>query len=175
LHPRDVLGSYARLKGLPHVIVDRSITRLEASDAAADFDSLAPNLTDRAHLAATLAHSDVLINFASTTTIEACIFDTPVINIGFDPIDDVPLPLSIRRYFAYEHYRPVVEAGAVRVAHTPAQLIDHVRDYLADPGLDRAGRTRVVHEACAFSDGRSGERVGLAIAHQVHRLTSAAV
>ena len=36
------------------------------------------------HLGDTLYHADVVVNVASTITIEACIFDTPVVNINFD-------------------------------------------------------------------------------------------
>jgi hypothetical protein len=163
LHPRDTLSAYEGVAQLPGVVLDRSIRRLEDATDPASFDDLVPNREERAHLAATLAYSDVVINFASTTTVEACIFDTPVINIGFDPVPDAPLPLSIRRYFSYEHYRPVLAAGAVRIAQSTADLIAHIRAYLKNPSLDRAGRQRLVDEVCEFSDGRSAERVTRAV------------
>jgi CDP-Glycerol:Poly(glycerophosphate) glycerophosphotransferase len=163
LHPRDVLETYREVSHLPGVILDRRVQRLESLEASADFDGLVPNRDDRAHLAATLAYSDVLINFASTTTVEACIFDTPVVNIGFDPAEGAPLALSIRRYFAYEHYQPVLEAQAVRIAPSPDSLIEDVAAYLADPTLDRVGRQRVVRDVCGFTDGRSTERVARAV------------
>ncbi len=174
LHPRDTLDSYEALQQLPHVFIDPQVKRLRAHGRGTDFDALATTHEDRVHLAATLVHSDVVINFASTTTIEACIFDTPVVNIGFDDVRDVPLALSIRRYFAYEHYQPVLQTGAARVAQSPADLLELVRRYLAEPSLDREGRARLVSETCEYTDGRSGVRVGQAVLRTLQRLPRAA-
>jgi hypothetical protein len=168
LHQRDARDRYAEVERVPGVIVDRRERRLNAPGPAAQFEALSPTRQNRAHLAATLAYSDVVINFASTTTVEACIFDTPVINIGFDPIEHAPLPLSIRRYFSYEHYQPVLETGAARIAATPRELVEQVRAYVTDPGLDRQPRAELVRQVCEFTDGCSGRRVGRAVAAALH-------
>src|SRR5262249_20606049 len=103
LHPRDDPDAYARFRGLPSVTVEKPLAQLNASAKLARFDEVAPTREDRQHLAATVAHSDVLINLASTTTLEAFVFDTPVVNIAFDGAEGLPLPLSARRYYRYEH------------------------------------------------------------------------
>src|SRR5690606_25036713 len=43
-----------------------------------------------------------------------------------------------------DHYRPVMELGAARIARSPEALAAHISAYLADPSLDRAGRRRLV-------------------------------
>jgi hypothetical protein len=53
----------------------------------------------------------------------------------------------------------VTRHGAVRIAASPAEMVEHVNRYLDDPSLDAAGRRSVVAEQCQFTDGRSGERV----------------
>jgi len=53
----------------------------------------------------------------------------------------------------------VTRHGAVRVAGTPAQLVEAIGRYLDDPSLDREGRRRVALEQCGFLDGRAAERV----------------
>jgi CDP-glycerol glycerophosphotransferase (TagB/SpsB family) len=159
LHPRDRMEHYAPVANRRFVLIERSGEVRRAVDGISELDAVYPSRADRAHLAATLAHSDVVINFASTTTIEACIFDTPVVNIGFDDREGLPLPLSIRRYFAYEHYRPVLETQAARVAASPAELIAGVKSYLEQPTLDRDGRAALVRIMCGFTDGRSAKRV----------------
>jgi len=111
-------------------------------------------------LAATLAHSDVIVNFASTTTVEASLFDTPVVNIGFDDTPNLPLPLSIARYYQFEHYRPVVETGAAHIATSSADLVRAVARYLSDPGTHAGGRRELARRCCGFTDGRAGERLG---------------
>ena len=164
VHPRDDVERYRAFAGRPFVVVEKPIARLDGVDGMLPFDLFTPTAGDRAHLAATLAHSDVIVNFASTTTIEACVFDTPVVNVGFDEQDGLPLPLSIRRYYAYEHYRPVVEAGAARVASSPEDLVAEVRRYLEDPAADRAGRRAIVERLCGFTDSDAGRRVAREIA-----------
>jgi CDP-glycerol glycerophosphotransferase (TagB/SpsB family) len=111
------------------------------------------------HLGDTLCHADVVVNVASTISIEACIFDTPVVNINFDGPDESPYVKSARRYYSFTHYVNITSRGAVRVATSPEQLVRDVAAYLATPSLDAAGRKQVVFDQCQFIDGRSAERV----------------
>lgn len=115
------------------------------------------------HLAETLMHSDVVINIASTITIEACIFDTPVVNIGFDGKQAKPYWQSmLSRYFS-DSYKHVTATNGVRIAQNKEELLEQVNAYVNDPNLDREGRIRIVQEQCQYTDGRSGERAGKSI------------
>jgi hypothetical protein len=111
------------------------------------------------HLGDTLCHADVVVNVASTITIEACIFDTPVVNINFDGPGESPYVKSARRYYSFTHYVNITSRNAVRVAQSPEELVRDVAAYLAEPSLDAAGRRQVVLDQCQFTDGRSAERV----------------
>ena len=106
-----------------------------------------------------MRHSDVVVNVASTLAIEAAIFDTPVVNVSFDGETPSEWVRSARRYYRFTHYVNITRHDAVRVAETPAQLVEQVGRYLDDPSLDRDGRRQVVLEQCQFLDGRSAERV----------------
>ena len=174
VHPRDGIEAYAALRHVSRVTVEKPMARLDVVDAVTPTDAFSPTSPQRLHLAATLEYSDVIVNCASTTTLEACMFDTPVINIGFDSEPDLPLPLSVRRYYHYEHYRPVVEAGAVRIADDPDSLVRMVRDYLADPSRDREARRRVVEQMCSPGDGRAAERMARAVLTALGASTRAA-
>jgi hypothetical protein len=66
---------------------------------------------------------------------------------------------SARRYYRFTHYTNITKHGAVRVAETPAALVDAIGRYLDDPSLDREGRRRVALEQCQFLDGRAADRV----------------
>ena len=46
-------------------------------------------------------------------------------------------------------------------------MIDLVNGYLVNPSMDAAGRRRVVVEQCEFTDGRSAERLALAMAGEL--------
>lgn len=159
VHSRDQLADYDGLQDGRRVFVEKPFQQLERGVGQPELDAFTPGAGGRGRLAATLAHSDVVVNFASTTTIEAALFDTPVVNIGFDSEAGLPLPLSIRRYYEYEHYQPVIETGAAQVAWSEAELIDVVGAYLRDPSLDRVGRQALVRHCCAFPEGGAGRRL----------------
>jgi hypothetical protein len=156
LHPRDDRAMYAAFEGMPDVIVEKPFR-----DTVRAGDGLAVDVTaeSQRHLAATLQHSDVIVNVASTIAVEAAIFDTPVVNVAFDGEREAEFARSARRYYQFTHYANITRHGAVKVAWSPPELVEQVRAYLDDPALDRDGRAQVVREQCQFTDGRSAERV----------------
>lgn len=166
VHPRDELEFYRQFEGRPQVIVEKPFrTGRLAEGSAVD-----PTGADRRHLANTLVHSDVVVNVASTIAIEAAICDTAVVNIGFDGPERRPFLDSAARYYQYTHYRPLVEAGAVRVASGPDEMVTLVRRYLEEPTLDGPGRTRAAKELCFCADGRAAERVAGFILSELARV-----
>ena len=156
LHPRDEVEAYREFTNLPHVIIEKPFR-----DTVKVADGLAIDVMPehQKHLGDTLCHADVVVNVASTISVEACIFDTPVVNICFDGPGDHPYVKSARRYYSFTHYVNITSRGAVRVAASPDELVAAVAAYLADPSLDAAGRKQVVLDQCQFTDGRSAERV----------------
>ena len=114
---------------------------------------------DVRHLTATMRHSDVVVNVASTMSLVAAVTGTPAVCVGFD-LDAVPYHESVRRYYEFSHYRHVQECGAVRVAHSMEELVQHITAYLADRSLDRGGRERLLAQMCHQLDGHASERIG---------------
>jgi hypothetical protein len=114
-----------------------------------------------------MRHSDVAVNVASTITIEACVFDTPVVNIAFDGDAACDYARSARRYYAFTHYVNITRHDAVRIASTPGEMVGYINAYLGNRALDAAGRRRVVAEQCQFVDGASGGRFADAAATEV--------
>lgn len=162
LHPRDDVDAYREFAGTPHVIIEKPFRHtVQVADGLA-IDVMPEH---QKHLGDTLCHAGVVVNVASTISVEACIFDTPVVNINFDGPGEIPYVKSARRYYSFTHYVNITARGAVRVAASPAELVSAVAAYLADPKLDAAGRRQVVLDQCQFTDGRSAERVaGLVLA-----------
>ena len=159
LHPKDDGSRWQALRtAFPEVVFTvpgaAHHGRLEAWEPVDDDVRLMVN---------TVCHGDVHINVASTMTIDAAVADRPVINVQFDlrPAGAAPSwGLSIYRY---THYRPVVETGAMRLATSPTQLVEHVNRYLADPSLDAEGRQRLVAQECGVVDGHAGRRAAEAL------------
>jgi hypothetical protein len=159
LHPRDERAAYDSFAGMANVIVEKPFR-----DTVAVADGLAIDVMPehQRHLGDTLCHADVVVNVASTISIEACIFDTPVVNICFDGADR-PFVESATRYYRFTHYVNITRRGAVRVAQSPDEMVAMTARYLADPSLDRDGRRQVVLDQCQFTDGRSADRVSQSV------------
>ena len=156
LHPRDEMSAYREFEGVSDVILEKPFR-----DTVKVADGLAIDVMPehQRHLGDTLCHADVVVNVASTISIEACIFDTPVVNICFDGPEESPYVKSARRYYSFTHYVNITSRGAVRVARSPDEMVSMVARYLIEPSLDAAGRRQVVLDQCQFTDGRSAERV----------------
>jgi hypothetical protein len=117
-------------------------------------------------LGETMLHSDVVVNVASTITIDASIFGTPVVCIGFDMRGERPYLTSVRRFYDFDHYKKLARTSGFRIAARKEDLVTEVHHYLADPTRDREGRQKIVEEQCYYVDGRSAERV----AHHIQNL-----
>jgi hypothetical protein len=156
LHPDDRVGRYLKYRHAPEVILDipeRYLSTLGWTMTQADLQ----------RMTALLRHVDVMVNFATTVTLEAAIVDTPTLLVAFSPID----PQEMQRYVVglhfRMHYKALVERDLVPVAWDRAQLVDWVNRYLDDPSLYREQRAAIVRDWVQFTDGQSGRRLGDAI------------
>lgn len=119
-----------------------------------------PTSEDVRFLANLAHHSDVNINVASTVTLDFAIHDKPVVNLAYDMDGKLPFGMPIYEFhYLMDHYRPVVELGAARVARSPEELAAHVNAYLRDPSLDREGRRRLVELEVGVPVGQASARV----------------
>ena len=143
LHPRDEIRDYDQYVGRPHVVVEKAFRQTAArSGDGMDVDFMSENTR---HLADTLFHSDVVLNVASTLAIEAAIFNTPVINIGFDGQPGSNRAL-MEWHYGSTHFQKVVRSGAVRIAQSSGELVDFINTYLDNPSQDADGRQRLNFE-----------------------------
>lgn len=112
----------------------------------------------------TFRHAAVVVNLSSTVTIDAAIFDVPVVNLDFDPQPgqaDNRLIYDINH--RWNHFKPVAESGGVRLVKNFSELSNAVENYLKNPSLHHAGRKWIVQYVCEYLDGRCGERMGNAV------------
>lgn len=141
IHPRDDYENYREFSDVHGCCVERS----GKVDGCAEMD-----YADIINLKNSIQYSDLNINYASTISIEACVFDKPIINVGF--IDRFALA------YDFNHYRPIYKSGAVRLAKTDDELASLINTYLEKPALDREARDRIVREYVGFTDGLSYKR-----------------
>jgi len=112
----------------------------------------------------TFRHAAVVVNLSSTVTVDAAIFDKPVVNLDFDPQPgqaDQKLIYDINH--RWNHFQPVAESGGVWLVKDFAEMTHAVKNYLRNPSLHRAGRKWITKYVCEFLDGKCSERMGCAI------------
>ena len=111
------------------------------------------NLTD------TLANADLFICYASSMSIDAAVFDKPVINIDFEVKEKELMSKSPTYFYKMTHYQNAVRSGGISFPKSREEFIETINRYLADPFLDYEGRKRLVSEQCWKIDGRAGSRI----------------
>lgn len=154
-HPADNFGRYEKLKKYRGIVTFETPGK---SASRAEY-KWGPDKVDMLHYADLLLHSDVIINIASTVSIDASAFDTPVINIAFDGYEKKSYCDSVIRYYNQTHYKNVVATEGIKIAKNKEELIRYINDYLRNPKLDSEGRKRIVKEQCYRLDAKSGERI----------------
>lgn len=162
IHPQAVNGPYQvpaePYRNLASERVKVEFPPLHEGNLLWDFPK-----SDLEHLVRLLRDADVVVNTASTLSIDAAILDRPVVCVAYDPAGDLPYDKSIRRYYDFTHMANVIRAKAVQLAISPEDLRRKIIAYLKDPTLDRGGRRRIVEQQFGRVDGGSGERVVEAI------------
>jgi len=107
-----------------------------------------------------LRHAAVGANVASTMSLELCMFDKPVVNVAYNPPGVDVRELDYSRYYKFDHYRKVVESGAVSVAESEDELRSMLRRALAQPEVGSSHRRSLIKNMFGDTlDGYSGLRV----------------
>jgi hypothetical protein len=75
------------------------------------------------------------INVGSTMSLELCMFDKPVINVGYNPVGIDIHPVDIPRYYFFDHYRPIVESRATMLAHSEDEMRQLLEQTLNNPDI----------------------------------------
>ncbi len=151
MHPKDRQGRYAKvIAKFPEV----SFTL--AGETIAEDGEWVPNQNDITLLVNQLHHCDVIVNVASTLTLEGFVVDKPAINIGFTlggvgsaryPMDD---------YYKSRHYRDIVETGAARLVNNYDELFAAIDAVLDWRQFDVDQQRAVLRKKCAHIGDASG-------------------
>lgn len=121
---------------------------------------LTPKFEDAFGLINALRHCAIGINVASTVTLELFMFDKPVINVGYNPPSVSAKEHRFADFYDFDHYRPLVESGAVEVAGNPREMFELIKEYLSEPTRKSAERRAFIEEMFGSTlDGRSSYRV----------------
>jgi hypothetical protein len=159
LHPGEEGGRFLDWQPGPGVAFQRPGQR-----GRGRLGAYCPTPEENLEFVSSVAHAEVVVNLASTLSLDAALCDRPVVNVAFDLSPERSMQETIERYYThYDHYRTVTEAGAVRLARSPEELLGHIAAYLEDPTLEREERRRLVELWCGPFDGQSGRRLAAAL------------
>jgi hypothetical protein len=112
----------------------------------------------------TFRHADVVVNLASTVTVDAAICDRPVVNLDYDPEPGQPNQGLVKdANHVWTHFKPIAESGGVWNVNDPDETVFAIRTYLAHPERHREGRRWIAQHVCGELDGRAGARLAEAI------------
>jgi hypothetical protein len=146
IHPFDEYSLYQQYSGLKDVRVEKAGKEFKTADGEPRIEM---NRDDLINLKNTLRYTDLNINLASTISLEASIFDKPIINF-----------VEPGKEYIYElhHYKPLVEMGAVRLARNAEEYQTLIVDYLNNPRLDSEQRKALVDKYVPLRDGLAYKR-----------------
>lgn len=108
---------------------------------------------DDIHLAHTLNWSDIVISGPSTVVIDAVFMNRPTILFGFDGYKNKGYFDSIRRYYDYDNFIPIIESKGARLATSESEMNELVKKYMANPSLDKEYRNDLTNKEVKYSDG----------------------
>lgn len=110
-----------------------------------------------------LFHADAVLAMSSTFLIESCIFDKPTISVLFDGYQKKGYYQSAKKLFDFEHLADIKKINAFAFVFNEKELYGAINEALSRPEKRREERKILVSRQCAFTDGRSAERIGRAI------------
>ncbi len=90
-----------------------------------------PSEEDIMDLRAILEYAALNINMCSTMSLDFMLFNKPVINTVFG--NEINGIYNDQRFLNYDHYKKVVESGAVTIAKDKTELISQINEALENP------------------------------------------
>lgn len=119
----------------------------------------------------TLRYASVVINTASSMTVDAAILGRPVISIGYDIVPDAKFTEGRAWFYNNsQHFGALVSTGGVWVVRSEEECLEAIRFYMAKPALHDVGRRKIVEMVTGSADGLAGKR----LADEILRLVSQA-
>src|SRR5262245_7301314 len=150
MHPKDREGRHAALiPKFPEVPFTLAGANL------ADDDNWVPTREDIALIVNQLHHCDLVVNVASTMTLEGFVIDKPSINIGFTLNSSISARYPMEDFYQSRHYRDIIESGAAPLVNNYEELFTSIEDVLDRGKFDVEKQRRVLQQKCSFTDGVS--------------------
>lgn len=156
LHPMDDYERWNEINScFPNIKVSYPWSHQDQSDTYWG----QPSLEDIILFSNTLRYCSVVLNIASSVSIDAAILDRPVVCVGFSSDRANKYNSLYRDYHYSHHYQPIMETGATPIGLDLGQLVEQIMDALSAPNKLSQNRKQLVSLLCGEMDGSSTERI----------------
>jgi hypothetical protein len=103
-----------------------------------------PLISDQEFFIALMQNCIAGINVASTISLELCMLNKPAINVGYNPPGKNIFPYNYNRFYNFDHYKPIVESGAVQVAKNEDDMKILLNNTLSNPNQFEKERKKLI-------------------------------
>ncbi|MBG6187825.1 hypothetical protein [Flavobacterium sp. CAN_S2] len=129
-------------KDFPEIIWNNPKWILTRENHAESWSQRIPSEEDIKDLRSLLEYVDLNINMCSTMSLDFMLFDKPVINTVFgNPENGL---YDDQRFLGYDHFKKVVDSQSVSIAKNPMELIDQIKEALANPSARTKERKAMI-------------------------------
>ena len=109
-----------------------------------EINYLTPTMKDMRLYHSLVRHCSIGINVASTVSLELAILNKPIINIAFNPPGEDIYPNDYEKIYEFDHYKPIVDSGAVSVVRSKDELKQELIHYIENPNYKERERKNLV-------------------------------
>lgn len=149
IHPFDEMEPYEQFMNLPGISIELA-GRSRMKGGGARGIKIEMEEDDLRNMTDSLRHADVVLNFASSMTVEASLFDKPIVNVAFRD--------RHRAFYEYESNRPIRHRGVARFAENVQEMKSCLNVYLEHPEYEYKKRIWLRQEYVPFCDGKIYQR-----------------
>lgn len=149
LHPGERREKFkTRFSGIGDVLIDEPT----GSFAAAIVNNVTAGNAGIYKFISLMKYSDVVINLASTITLDAVIYNTPVICPAFNLDDSLKGEWNnASDWYQSSHYKNILESRAITNPRSFAELKDDIKNFLDDKSYLSKERKKLAQDFCKIN------------------------
>ena len=154
MHPK-YQSNFDEIEKISEFTMDRPFTYLDKNN----FNSWIFQEEEIEHWYNSIYHSSMVINTASSISIDAAVLDRPIICIGFDGKEKLSYEHSVLRFYSRDHYANLIKTKGIDLVKNNDELIESINKYLKDLDCKKEERKMLVKQQCYNLDGKSSLRI----------------
>jgi CDP-glycerol glycerophosphotransferase (TagB/SpsB family) len=161
--PAEEANRFAAIKEeFPEIIWNNPKWILTRENHAEAWSQRIPSVEDIKELRAILQYADLNVNMCSTMSLDFMLFDKPVINTVFGNLEN--RLYNDQRFLNYDHYKNVIDSGAVTIAKNEVELVEQINEDFEYPAVRTHQRKTLVAMQISESLEGTSKRIAESLA-----------